>query len=177
MQRCPRSFVFHWDATYKINSLSYPVLVCGISDVARQFHPVAFFLLGGETEDDYTWAMRELMTMYSVVVGEPLRLSFVMSDAARAPALAVRALQDELGVEKALMCFYHCIANVHKRLAGFLTATKALVFRHMYNLHYSRSESELRHHWTIAEEVWLRCEELTADDFVAYFTRQWLRGP
>ncbi|KAH9100459.1 hypothetical protein Ae201684P_006656 [Aphanomyces euteiches] len=39
MNRDPASFVFHWDATYKINSKEFPVLVCGITDIARQFHP------------------------------------------------------------------------------------------------------------------------------------------
>ncbi|KAG3142791.1 hypothetical protein PI124_g432 [Phytophthora idaei] len=30
-------FIFHVDATYKINQVGYPVLVCGITDAARTF--------------------------------------------------------------------------------------------------------------------------------------------
>ncbi|ETV67818.1 hypothetical protein H257_16055 [Aphanomyces astaci] len=61
MHRDPSSFVFHWDATYKINALAYPVLICGITDPSGKFHPVAFFLIGRESADEYEWAMKQLM--------------------------------------------------------------------------------------------------------------------
>ncbi|RHY48908.1 hypothetical protein DYB38_009854 [Aphanomyces astaci] len=32
MNRDPSTFIFHWDATYKINSMAYPVLICGMTD-------------------------------------------------------------------------------------------------------------------------------------------------
>ncbi|KAH9109683.1 hypothetical protein LEN26_000911 [Aphanomyces euteiches] len=148
MHRNPTSFMFHWDSTYKINSLSFPVLICGISDKARQFHPVAFY-----------WASL-------------LKISYGMSDAARAPALAIQLVKEDLGVEKTLMCFYHCMANVHKFLSGSSIAAKALAFRLIYNLHYSRSEDEMQYHWTVAQEVWLGFQELHR--FVSYFKGQWL---
>ncbi|KAF0699697.1 Aste57867_9746 [Aphanomyces stellatus] len=37
MDRNPKTFVFHWNATYKIDNLAYPILVCGVSDAARKF--------------------------------------------------------------------------------------------------------------------------------------------
>eukprot|EP00644_Phytophthora_capsici_P000281 jgi/Phyca11/100115/e_gw1.4.1084.1 len=43
--RDPNKFVFHMDATFKLVLCGYPLMVCGISDSARQFHPVAFSLL------------------------------------------------------------------------------------------------------------------------------------
>ncbi|KAH9118408.1 hypothetical protein AeMF1_008425, partial [Aphanomyces euteiches] len=139
---------------------------------ARQFHPVAFYVLGREAEPDYSWAIRELMTIYAVVVGEPLRISYVMSDAARAPALAIQLVKEDLGVEKTLMCFYHCMANVHKFLSGVSIAAKSLAFRHIYNMHYSRSEDEMQYHWGVAQESWLRYQELGR--FVDYFRNQWI---
>ncbi|KAF0686987.1 Aste57867_21240 [Aphanomyces stellatus] len=159
LDRDPKTFVFHWDATYKIDSLAYPILVCGISDIARKFHPVAFFLLGKESENEYTWAMSSLVAIYEEVVGRPLRISYVMADAAKAPALGVEAFYMELGVERVLMCFYHCVANVHKRLAGTPLKTKALVYRHLYNMHYSRSWDELQYHWMNALRAWAQCRD------------------
>ncbi|RHY42157.1 hypothetical protein DYB26_007695 [Aphanomyces astaci] len=32
MNRDPSTFIFHWGATYKINSMAYPVLICGMTD-------------------------------------------------------------------------------------------------------------------------------------------------
>ncbi|KAG3084910.1 hypothetical protein PI125_g19396 [Phytophthora idaei] len=35
--RDPGTFVLHLDATFKLNSVGYPVLVCGITDASRTF--------------------------------------------------------------------------------------------------------------------------------------------
>ncbi|KAF0718755.1 Aste57867_1510 [Aphanomyces stellatus] len=176
MDRNPKTFVFHWDATYKIDSLAYPILVCGVSDAARKFHPVAFFLLGKETENEYTWAMASLMSIYRLVVGRDLQLAYVMADAAKAPALGVQAFYRQLGVERVLMCFYHLVANVHKRLVGTTLKTKALVFRHVYKMHYSRSWHELRHHWMNAVHAWTINDELVAREFTKYYFEQWIKS-
>ncbi|KAH9162218.1 hypothetical protein LEN26_001036 [Aphanomyces euteiches] len=174
MNRDPSTFIFHWDATYKISSKAFPVLICGISDVARQFHPVAFFLLSKESQNEYTWAMNELQMIYDAVVGWPMKIKYTMADAAQAPLLSIQAFTDELGVEKILMCFYHCVANVKKRLAGASITMKGLVYRHLYNMHYSRSEAEMRHHWAVAQDAWSRDAVLVQKGFVDYFSRQWI---
>ncbi|KAF0714131.1 Aste57867_4032 [Aphanomyces stellatus] len=176
MDRDPKTFIFHWDATYKIDSLAYPVLVCGISDVGRKFHPVAFFLLGKESEHEYTWAMAALMDMFREVCGRALKLTYVMADAAKAPALSVEAFYFQLGVDRVLMCFYHLVANVHKRLVGTALKSKALVYRHIYNMHYSRSWNELRSHWVNAMNAWGQNEELAAREFTKYFFDQWINS-
>ncbi|KAG3199401.1 hypothetical protein PC128_g5296 [Phytophthora cactorum] len=42
--RDPGIFVLHLDATFKLNSVGYPVLVCGINDASRSFHLLALFI-------------------------------------------------------------------------------------------------------------------------------------
>ncbi|ETV84797.1 hypothetical protein H257_03888 [Aphanomyces astaci] len=93
MNRSLNTFLFHWDGTYKINKLAYPVFVCGISDVARVFHPVAFFLIGKESTSEYAWAIRSLIDIYLAVVGRSLKIKFVMGDAAQAPAQSLLVAQ------------------------------------------------------------------------------------
>ncbi|KAH9103375.1 hypothetical protein AeMF1_020278 [Aphanomyces euteiches] len=176
MNRDPSTFIFHWDATYKINSKAFPVLICGISDLARQFHPVAFFLLSKESHNEYTWAMNELQMIYEAVVGLPLKIKYTMADAARAPLISIQAVADELGVEKILMCFYHCVASIKKKLGGVSIMTKGLVYRHVYNMHYSRSEAEMRHHWASAQDAWSRDAVLVQREFVPYFSAQWVHS-
>lgn len=45
LDRDPDDFVFHMDATFKLNQVGYPVFVCGISDASRSFHLVAIFIV------------------------------------------------------------------------------------------------------------------------------------
>ncbi|RHY18189.1 hypothetical protein DYB25_004210 [Aphanomyces astaci] len=175
MNRDPSSFVFHWDATYKINSMAYPVLICGMTDPGGNFHPVAFFIIGEESTDEYEWAMRELMTVYEAVVGSPLKLHYVMGDAAKAPIAALKNLP-QLGIKTLLMCFYHCVACVNKRLGGAPKQVKALVSKHMFKMHFSRSEFECQQYWEAAKVAWSACEVLVAKDFARYFEEQWFSG-
>ncbi|RHY73390.1 hypothetical protein DYB38_013031 [Aphanomyces astaci] len=175
MNRDPSTFVFHWDATYKINSIGYLVLICGITDPGGKFHPVAFFLIGRESTDEYEWAMTAVMDVYQLVVGSALRLHYVMGDAALAPVAAIKMLP-QLNVQTILMFFYLCVAAVNKRLGAVPTRLKALVAFHMFNMHYSRSPTECRMHWASATEAWGACDILVAKDFVRYFAEQWMTG-
>ncbi|DAZ93859.1 TPA: hypothetical protein N0F65_009581 [Lagenidium giganteum] len=59
------TFVFHVFATFKLSSLGYPVLVCGVSDVIRHFHPVALFIMSQQTEDLYREALYALRTTFA----------------------------------------------------------------------------------------------------------------
>eukprot|EP00644_Phytophthora_capsici_P017118 jgi/Phyca11/122622/e_gw1.48.370.1 len=45
LDRDPASFVFHLDATYQSGQAAYSVLVTGVSDKARYFHPVAAVIM------------------------------------------------------------------------------------------------------------------------------------
>ncbi|RHX99618.1 hypothetical protein DYB25_009815 [Aphanomyces astaci] len=146
MHRDLSLFVFHWDATYKINALAYPVLICGITDPSGNFHPVAFFLIGRESTDEYEWAMKKLMAVYETVVGSCLQLHYVMADAALAPVGTLKTLQPQLGIKAILMCFYHCVACVNKRLGVVPTSVKALVARYLFKVHFSRSVGECHLH-------------------------------
>ncbi|RHY15391.1 hypothetical protein DYB36_012726 [Aphanomyces astaci] len=171
MNHDPSTFIFHWDATYKINSMAYPVLICGMTDPGGRFHPVAFFVIGEESTDEYDWAMRELMKVYEAVVGSPLKLDYVMGDAAKAPIAAMKNLP-QLGIKTLLMCFYHCVACVNKRLGAVPQNVKALVSKHMFMMHYSRSGVECQQHWGAAKAAWSACEVLVTKDFVRYFETQ-----
>jgi hypothetical protein len=176
MRRDPATFVFHWDATYKINSKAYPILICGMTDPGGKFHPVAFFIISQETTEEYAWAMQELMQMYATVVGSELRLDYVMADAALAPVAAVKKLQSQLGVKVILMCFYHCVACVKKRLGAVPLSVKATVARHMFRMHFSRNACECLEHWNAAKVAWASCPVLTEKGFLRYFEVQWVTG-
>ncbi|KAF0702377.1 hypothetical protein AaE_015974 [Aphanomyces astaci] len=201
MNRSVDTFLFHWDGYLQNQQIGLPL---------------AFFLIGKESTSEYAWAIRSLIDIYLAVVGRPLKIKFVMGDAAQAPAqsllvaqpssssglaehpgqgqqaaLAIVAVRIELGVEHILMCFYHCLACVHKRLNGLtLTAKslafkyiydmyyapKSLAFKYIYDMHYARNQDELSRSWQAARGEWLSCDELIAKDFTWYFDAQWMQG-
>jgi hypothetical protein len=41
---CAATHVLHLDGTFKLNTCSFPVVIFGVSDAARHFHPVCFFI-------------------------------------------------------------------------------------------------------------------------------------
>ncbi|KAG3154460.1 hypothetical protein PI124_g9616 [Phytophthora idaei] len=55
--RDPGTFVLHLDATFKLNSVGYPVLVCGITDASRTFHLVALFITSQLRHEHYAAAL------------------------------------------------------------------------------------------------------------------------
>ncbi|DAZ93692.1 TPA: hypothetical protein N0F65_009243, partial [Lagenidium giganteum] len=105
------TFVFHVDATSKLSTLGYPVLVCGGSDQNRRFHLVALFIMSQRTEAVYQEALQALRTTFSVGVGKAIAIRYVMGDAEHAQYAAVEA---SFGNTEYLMCFYNLIANVQE---------------------------------------------------------------
>ncbi len=116
------------------------------------------------------------MQVYMEVVGCPLKTKFVMADAAKAAVAAIKLLSDRLGVTTILMCFYHCVACVNKRVGAVPLRVKALVSRHLFKMHYSRSCEECEMYWNDAKLAWGNCNELVTKDFVRYFEDQWIEG-
>ncbi|OWY95557.1 hypothetical protein PHMEG_00034409, partial [Phytophthora megakarya] len=104
--RDPASFVFHMDATFKLNQVGYPVIVCGILDKCHSFHPVALFITSQRLTELYIKALRALRKIFTTVTGEQMLLRYVMADAEVAQQNAV---DEVFGVDSDftyLMCFY-----------------------------------------------------------------------
>ncbi|ETV63763.1 hypothetical protein H257_19306 [Aphanomyces astaci] len=150
MERDRLTLGFHWDAAYKINSMAYPLLICGITDPGGTLHPVDFFLIGKEFTNEYEWAMKALMSAYAEI--------------------------PELNVKTLLLRFYHCVACLYKHLGAVQPRVIALMLRHLYRLHYSRSNADCDLYWHEAQAASGGCEVLVSKNFTRYFEDQWLGG-
>ncbi len=81
--------VHHIDATYKITTHGFPLIVYGVSDGRGKFFPVSFMISSHETEDDFD-------AFYEHLVSEAERLDiefnpeFIMQDACDASKNAIR---------------------------------------------------------------------------------------
>jgi hypothetical protein len=106
------TFVFHMDATFKTNTCDYPLLVIGMSDASRQFHPIAFFLSSQRTKEQYEYALESVKKVYRLVVGRELHVRYFMGDAEDAQRNAVvRCFGGDISI---LMCYFHVLYNVKK---------------------------------------------------------------
>ncbi|ETL44327.1 hypothetical protein L916_05365 [Phytophthora nicotianae] len=76
--RDPSTFIFHVDATYKTNQVSYPVFVVGITDIARKFPLLALLVTSQQQECHYAKAFAAIRWIYSKVLGEQFRVAYVM---------------------------------------------------------------------------------------------------
>ncbi|ETP11504.1 hypothetical protein F441_12980 [Phytophthora nicotianae CJ01A1] len=174
--RDPASVILHVDATFQLDQVSYPVIVCGLSDGSRRFHLLALFLTSQLEEAHFFSAFAALRAVFAQVTGERLSVRYVMGDADSAQFNAVRSVFGIDCTYTYLMCFYHVVAKVRaavkERMRGLHSDLVAMVFRDIYDLHFSFTEDE---YFTRKKEVlfqWNKRPEL--DTFRMYMEKQWL---
>ncbi|ETP27147.1 hypothetical protein F441_00313, partial [Phytophthora nicotianae CJ01A1] len=171
--RDPEAFVFHMDATFKLNQVGYPVIVCGISDKCRSFHLMALFITSQRLEDIYATVLTELRRIFaSVSGGRQLVVKFVMADAEAAQQNKVVRVFGADCEFVYLMCFYHVMAKVHEKLKSVPDRLRDQVMADVYDLHFAASQDvydeqvkPILTSWSDEEQmVWIR----------GYFERTWV---
>jgi hypothetical protein len=100
----------HVDATFKLNTARFPSIVIGVSDVRRQFHPVAFFIVSDLRQPQLEIVFRETFKLYKVVTGKTAKIGYTMADADVAQRNAIDAVVaqdlDQRTPPVHLMCFF-----------------------------------------------------------------------
>ena len=87
------------DCTYKTNKHAMPLLdMVGVDSCQRSFC-IAFAFLSGESEDDYSWALEKLKSLYQHELP-----SVVLTDRCLA---AINAAAGRFPSSKALLCLWH----------------------------------------------------------------------
>ncbi|KAG2759719.1 hypothetical protein PC129_g19504 [Phytophthora cactorum] len=171
--RDPSTFFLHLDATFKLNSVGYPVLVCGITDASRTFHLVALFITSLLQHEHYAAALVALRRMYARVNGAELQVEFVLDDANKAQHKAFHDVFADCSFTY-LMCFYHVVAKLRERSRGLSSELSALVYKDDYDLHFAWSKAEFVEQKEAMLKDWAGHADLTA--FTAYVKAQWLTG-
>ncbi|OWZ18779.1 hypothetical protein PHMEG_0007080 [Phytophthora megakarya] len=115
LDRPINTFILHLDATFKLNQVNYPVIVCGISDWCRSFHLVTLFVRSQRTEYQYLDCLRALRDAFTRMTGKALLVSTVMGDAEDAQFNAFERVFGEANRYIHLMCFYHLVAKLRKK--------------------------------------------------------------
>ncbi|KUF82249.1 hypothetical protein AM588_10000354 [Phytophthora nicotianae] len=171
--RDPDSFVFHMDATFKLNQVGYPAIVCGISDKCRSFHLVALFITSQHLEDIYVTVLTELRRIFaSVSGGRHLVVKFVMADAEAAQQNAVVRVFGSDCEFVYLMCFYHVMAKVHERLKSVPDRLSEQVMADIYDLHFATTSAVFDEQAKQVVTKWSGDKHLVG--FKDYFERTWV---
>ncbi len=61
LSRVESNGMFHIDATYKIVKYNYPLIVLGVTDMQRVFHPICYMFTSHEQEQDYNHFLDSLL--------------------------------------------------------------------------------------------------------------------
>ncbi|KAG3002328.1 hypothetical protein PC128_g13363 [Phytophthora cactorum] len=137
---CDPSFVFHMDATFKLNQVAYPVIVYGVSDRCRSLHLVALFVTSRRLEGLYMKALASLRKVFTAVIGQQLLVNYVKADA---EAAQQNAANQGFGVDSDyayLLCFYHVMAKVHEKLKDIPGSLCERMVADIYDLQFASSK-------------------------------------
>ncbi len=61
LSRVELNGMFHLDATYQIVKYNYPLIILGVTDITRKFHPICYMFTSHEQERDYDHFFESLL--------------------------------------------------------------------------------------------------------------------
>ena len=111
--------MFHVDATYQIVKYNYPLMILGVSDMARQFHPICYMFTSHEKEEDYDHFFQSIIVECESF-GFKFEPKFICTDAASAIANSVEAFFSNVESKfysqcVLIMCYFHLRMNIKKQ--------------------------------------------------------------
>ncbi|RLN46031.1 hypothetical protein BBJ28_00015351 [Nothophytophthora sp. Chile5] len=169
---------FNADATFKLNTSGFPSIIIGVSNVRRQFHPVAFFVVSDIRQSQLETVFHHTFNMYQTETENIASIGCAMADADVAQQNAFEAVvtQELKQAEPPvyLMCFLHVMQNVWKYIASVPPALHRKIHKQVYRIHYARSELDLDRRIAEAVSEWKSDPALR--DFERRFSQQWLAG-
>ena len=171
--------MFHIDATYKIVKYNFPLIVLGVTDINRTFHPICYMFTSHETEDDYDHFFDRLLIECDCF-GFKFEPKYMCSDAAAAIANSVEKF---FATERSkyfsncilIMCYFHLRMNIKKQKGKKLPVFYyESVMNDIGDLHNTLSQSQYDSELKIILSKWKESPELNV--FSDYFKKQWLNS-
>jgi hypothetical protein len=93
---------------HPIVKYGYPLLIFGVTDISRKFHPIAYMVTSHETQADFEFFFRSFQKL---VEGQQLKFepSFIVHDACPAMLNSIESLYPDCA---SIMCYFHVKLNV-----------------------------------------------------------------
>ena len=98
-----------------------------------------------------------------------------MGDAEDAQLNALSKMEGPIRNSKKLMCVFHVLYNVYKRVKGLAMPNKLSVFNGIYDMHFSTSNEEYLDHGRRVLLEWRNGDASTAA-FADYFEKTWMHS-
>ena len=171
MMKCENTGVLHIDGTYKLIKNRFQVMVLGITDIAGEFHPIAYCVTSHEKEEDFI-AFFSAVKKLSTELELDFNPDFLMMDASDATYNAASKIFPNIMI---LMCYFHLMQNVLKNCKSmFKTEGEFESFQDaIYDLHISKSESEYTERLSAFKKKYEHINTRKAYDYMA---KQWINN-
>jgi len=175
--------VLHMDATYKLNSNEYPVLILGLSDAQQQFHLLSISVLSHHeirfspqyvvTDCDAAERYSEMWYISSYVYGiefcNKLHNCFFSSICFLFITGRDAVVASFPGVTH-LMCYFHVVKNCKEKLRSYAKDVQQDILHDVQQLHSSVSPQECNALMTKFTPKWTEL----VPEFLTYFLNQWM---
>ncbi|EGZ05935.1 hypothetical protein PHYSODRAFT_380762, partial [Phytophthora sojae] len=165
--------IFHLDATFKLSDIGYPVVTCGFTDRHRSYHLAALFIVNQRTRREYYESIGAFARIFRTHMKRPLRVDVIMGDAEEAQLNGLRDVA-ECATCPYLMCFFHVMYNVRKRVRHLPDSVRAMVYRGILDMHYTLNQTEFWEVWGRVSQEW-QCDR-RLHVFLTYFAAQWIHS-
>ena len=165
------SLLLQADATYKTNWHGFPVHVIGTTDASNKFHPFLLSVTEGEKQEDFGFSFKSIKkAVINEFPNSTFPPNYLLADAAKSIS---NGYFQAYGTEaKVLMCWYHTIACVDKKLESLvlIVENRPLLRLDIIELQTCCSEDLFWQGVELFKAKWRGVEE----PFLNYFVSNWL---
>jgi DNA-binding transcriptional regulator YiaG len=159
--------VYHIDSTYKLIRNGFMVYVFGKTDMQHKFHPIALGVYSHEQKEDFEHFYESLIKAASKIDID-FDPDFIIQDACQASYNAAT----EFFTSKILMCYFHVMQNIKKRIVSFNNKLQEKIKLDLHNIHMSKTKELSINRMN----EMLQKFKVTNKDFARYLKAQWFTG-
>lgn len=156
------------DATYKLNWMEYPLIILGVVDNMKRFHPMVYCCSSHERTEDYTYIFETVKQCIEKNLKKTFAPKIMVSDAADAIRNGFYNVHED-SAEADVMCFSHVLRNVRKR--PFTSkVNKALIIDDIRQIQLASNKSTFE----LMTDLFIKKWEPIEKNFTDYFQKEWL---
>lgn len=171
MKLAAESEQIHVDCTYKIIWQGFPVLVIGISDLHRSFHPIGAAVCRSETTKDFAFIFTAVQQGLINIFDVYYTPKYVIANAA--PAIhnaAKKVFGSDVNI---IMCWFHMRRAVADKLPTYIKdlSKQTRFLSDLDHLQVSKTSEIFR----IALDLFMSKWRIESEEMIEYFEREWVQ--
>lgn len=161
----------HVDASYKIMWEGFPMLVIGVTDLHRSFHPIGAAVCHSEVTKDFEFIFKSVQQGINNTFDTDFTPKYVISDAAMAIHNAARKFfGPDIGI---IMCWFHMRRAVADKLPTYIKDL-AKQARFLYDLDHLQV-AKTPEIFDIALDLFMKKWRAESDEMMDCFEREWVQ--